>query len=347
MGGATLGRMDRSGERLLRELPAATGQGAGWEELGAEVSRVVASVVPHDGLRMAGVGPAAGAGPASFSFWHGYEAGFGQALLSGCYAGDDPFGWEDSARRPVVVAGEGGRDDVVRRLFAAHGVGGELRVLLRDGRGVWGTLGLIRARGARPFGERDLADAARLAPALAAFLRRHVTAGPPAVAAPSPPPGVLVLGPDHGIRAVTPAALAWRSDLEARLRAPEWTGRTFFAGLSALARTRSEPVLVLGPAASYGRWIACQAERLQDGSGDVAVVIQAATAAQLLPSFCSWYGMTARERQVVEHLHSGAAPKNIARRLDLSVHTVNDHLKSVFRKTGAQGRDHLIAAMNG
>ncbi|WP_053716348.1 helix-turn-helix transcriptional regulator [Saccharothrix sp. NRRL B-16348] len=344
--------MDRSGERLLRELTAATGQGASWGESGAELSRALASVVPHDGARLTGLNPATGFGPASFSFWHGYEADFGQGLLHGCHTGQDPCLREDLARRPVPVdvvagAGDGPRHRAVRRLFADHGVHSELRLLLRDVRGVWGTLGLIRARDARPFSDEDLGNAARLGPTLAAFLRRYVTAGPLVPDTESPPPGVIVLGPDHEIRAATPAALAWRERLESRLRAPEWTGRSFFAGMSALARTPAGAPLVLGPAASYGRWIACQAERLDaDGAGDVAVVIQAATAAQLLPSFCSWYGITARERQVVEQLHAGAAPKHIARRLDLSVHTVNDHLKAVFRKTGAQGRDELIAAIN-
>ncbi|MEV6734181.1 MULTISPECIES: helix-turn-helix transcriptional regulator [unclassified Streptomyces] len=35
----------------------------------------------------------------------------------------------------------------------------------------------------------------------------------------------------------------------------------------------------------------------------------------------------------------------MARHLDLSPYTVNDHLKALFRKTGADGRDELIAAL--
>ncbi|MFE6838573.1 LuxR C-terminal-related transcriptional regulator [Streptomyces sp. NPDC057705] len=41
----------------------------------------------------------------------------------------------------------------------------------------------------------------------------------------------------------------------------------------------------------------------------------------------------------------GASVKQIARRLDLSAYTVNDHLKAVFRRTGADGRDELGAAL--
>ncbi|MFI7639080.1 LuxR C-terminal-related transcriptional regulator [Nonomuraea sp. NPDC049400] len=57
--------------------------------------------------------------------------------------------------------------------------------------------------------------------------------------------------------------------------------------------------------------------------------------------------MTAGERRVIESLYAGAAGKQIARDLDLSLYTVNDHLKSVYRKTRAQSRDELIAAIAG
>ncbi|NUT47820.1 MAG: helix-turn-helix transcriptional regulator, partial [Saccharothrix sp.] len=216
-----------------------------------------------------------------------------------------------------------------------------------DARGVWGTLGLIRAEGGRPFDGGDVARARRLGPVLATFLRRYVTGGPLVARTPSPPPGVLILGPDHAIRAVTPAVPAWDRHLTTRQRAPRWIALSFFAGLSALARTPAATPRVVGPAAAYGRWFSCHAELLDDGSGDVAIVVRTPTAVELLPSLSSWYGITARESEVVGHLLDGAAPKHVARRLDLSVHTVNDHLKSIFRKTGARGRDELIAAFNG
>lgn len=104
---------------------------------------------------------------------------------------------------------------------------------------------------------------------------------------------------------------------------------------------------MVGPAASYGRWTAVQAEPLDDGSGDVAVVIQAADGERILPAFCDWYRITPRERQIIIHLRDAMAPKQIARRLDLSVHTVNDHLKAIHRKTGASSREELLAALTG
>ncbi|MDI5976128.1 helix-turn-helix transcriptional regulator [Amycolatopsis magusensis] len=343
--------MSRS--RGLRELDAAVACGATWDELGAMVSRALHRAVPHDALRLTGVGP--GCGLSSFSFWHGYETDFGQALLRSCHIGEDPYRWEDLLPRavPAALVGAGPAGDrrhrATRRLFADHGVGSELRLVLRDTRHVWGTLGLLRTQGGTQFGTHDIATAARLTPALVAFLRQYVTAGTLSPLEPNPPPGVLVVGADHQIRQATPQAIEWRRCLSSRQSAPAWTGKTFFAGLSAAAaRSPAAPTLVVGPSASYGRWVACQAELLGEGPGaDVAVVIQAATANQLLPSLCFWYGITPRERQVVEHLCDAAAPKQIARLLELSVHTVNDHLRSVFRKTGLHGSQELVAALRG
>ena len=75
----------------------------------------------------------------------------------------------------------------------------------------------------------------------------------------------------------------------------------------------------------------------------MVITIQAAAGRLLLPALSHWYGLTARERQILHHLSTGEAPKHTARLLDLSTHTVNDHLQAIYRKTGAAGRDELTA----
>ena len=42
-----------------------------------------------------------------------------------------------------------------------------------------------------------------------------------------------------------------------------------------------------------------------------------------------------------------ASEEHIARTLTVSIYTLNDHLKAIYRKTGADGRDELIAALTG
>ncbi|WP_433260535.1 helix-turn-helix transcriptional regulator [Actinosynnema sp. CS-041913] len=315
------------GNRLRHELSEASGRGISSEHLGAVVSREIASVVAHEALRLEGTNPTLGSGPGAFEFWHGYEADL------------------------VRAGGDHRSDQDTQRLFGDHGVGCELRLTLRDGRGVWGTLRLLRARGVKPFEADDARRIADLGPSLIAALRGYVTAGPLAPTVPLLPPGVMIVGPDHKVRSVTPQARSWHRLLAQGHNLPDWASAAFVAELSVVTRAhardpRARPPVVYGPAASYGRWVAMHGQPLDSSAtGDVAVLVQAATGALLLPAFCDWYGITTRERQVVAELYDGAAPKQIARRLDLSVHTVNDHLKAVFHRTGAGGRDELVAAL--
>ena len=50
-----------------------------------------------------------------------------------------------------------------------------------------------------------------------------------------------------------------------------------------------------------------------------------------------------RPRQVLVHLIGGDSAKQIARKLDLSVHTVNDHLKTIHRHFNVASRSELLA----
>ena len=53
--------------------------------------------------------------------------------------------------------------------------------------------------------------------------------------------------------------------------------------------------------------------------------------------------LTATERQVVEALASGLAPKQIAYEYGRSVATIRSHLQRAKRKTGARTLPHLAA----
>ena len=52
--------------------------------------------------------------------------------------------------------------------------------------------------------------------------------------------------------------------------------------------------------------------------------------------------LSVRERQIVELLGNGARVSTIAVRLQLSPHTVRNHLKSVFRKLNVHGQHELF-----
>lgn len=341
---------------VARCLEAAAGERFVRDELAALVSRAIAPWVAHDGLRLFGMNPVTGA--VSFGFLHDFSPDLMQAQLLESYLGEDPFSPAEIARQPVSVGLFDGSDVSTpgrRRVLstlAAYGAGCEARLLLRNGQGLWGVLALIRETGGRPFDQDDADRLARVSPQLIALLRGYAAAGPPPSGA-YLPAGVVIVGSDHQVRSVTPEARAWMREISpARGLAPEWMPHVSMLEISLAARRHlidpgaPRPV-ACSPTAFLGRRVAVHAQPLDAyGKGDVAVVFQEATGALLLSTFAAWHGLTARETLVLEHLYSGAAPKRIARSLEVSLHTVNTHVKAVFRKAGVSGRDELLAALD-
>jgi DNA-binding CsgD family transcriptional regulator len=56
-------------------------------------------------------------------------------------------------------------------------------------------------------------------------------------------------------------------------------------------------------------------------------------------------GLTRREREIASDVAEGLANKHIARRRGVSVHTVENHLRAIFRKTGVDCRTKLALAV--
>ena len=61
--------------------------------------------------------------------------------------------------------------------------------------------------------------------------------------------------------------------------------------------------------------------------------------------FAAWCGLTPKQTQVLDLVVAGLPAKHIARNLDVSLHTVNDHLKAVYRKGGVRGREELLSLL--
>lgn len=52
---------------------------------------------------------------------------------------------------------------------------------------------------------------------------------------------------------------------------------------------------------------------------------------------CSVFGLTRAEKSVLLHLANGESPKDIGRILDMSIHTVRSHLRSICMRMGVKG----------
>jgi len=317
---------------LERRLCAAATDGPTSDEMGEVVSRAIAGLVAHDSLHLSWRNP--GTNIAAFGFWHRHTPELDRRELIDRYCRPDAV---DPVEQECLVVNARDRS--------------ELRLFLRGSHGAWGTLVLSRAQGAF---EPDEADrAVGLVGPLVAASRCYVRSAPLWSSGPDLAPGVLMVGPDHTVRAVTPEGRAWLREirLPGALATPEWAATALASEVSLASRrfavdpTASRPMTCL-PAAFAGRWVSVHAQAFTaDGAGDVTVIIQAA-GADLLPALSSWYDLTRRERAVIDHLREGICTKQIARRLELSVHTVNDYLKAVYRKTTLSGRDEIMAVLS-
>jgi len=83
-----------------------------------------------------------------------------------------------------------------------------------------------------------------------------------------------------------------------------------------------------------------RAARLDANS--IAVTIEETTAGDRLELTCASFGLSAREAELIGHLASGGNTRELAARMFVSEHTVQDHLKSFFAKTSAHNRRGLL-----
>lgn len=89
-----------------------------------------------------------------------------------------------------------------------------------------------------------------------------------------------------------------------------------------------------------GEWLALRAARIGD---DIAVSIERASPTERLDLFRRAAGLTARETELLNLVATGADTRAIADQMFLSEHTVQDHLKAIFAKTGTTSRRALLA----
>jgi DNA-binding CsgD family transcriptional regulator len=287
---------------------------------------------------------------------HDYGPGVGRSLELE-YSGGDFATMSLLARRAIPVGSLSAetRGDLARsprwdEVLRPVGIGDEAIVACRDSLGCWGWIKAYRDDGDASFAEHDLELLAQVGPRLGSALRRTLGAARRDGRAAPSSPGVVVL--DHDLRAVSWTAGA-REWIDALPLAALWASWGILPAVvypvAAMARSRNDSSGAHAlERATDGRWVRIEAAQLEgQPDSQIAVTLRAATATETFDLLCRAYALSRRERDVVAALLTGLDTRGVSARLCISRHTVQDHLKSVFRKTGAHSRRELLARFSG
>jgi len=252
------------------------------------------------------------------------------------------------ARSNEVVAtlheatdGDLARSPLYTNVYEALGAADELRVAFLVGTTCWGVLAAVRAAADGPFPDDEVGLVRNLAPHIARALKAAVTK---LEAESLGPPAMLVVRADNSVAHATAGARDVLADLH-RTGVDEPDVPQIVAMVATRARTsRTSSHVATRVRANSGSWVRITAAPME-GSGDVAVMIEPARAADLTPILLEAYGLTDREVEIVLLLACGLATKEIATELVLSTHTVRDHIKAIFEKAGVNSRGELVARL--
>lgn len=281
------------------------------------------------------------------------------------YLESDVNGYDGMSQRwskPVRLLSEATGGQLERSLrYREHtgplGLGFEIRGVCMAGKERWGGIELIRERGDPDFDAREVRLLHRIVPHLGAGLRASALLSQAPLAEPNGDgaPGVVVL--DHRGRVVqhTQAAKRYLEELEDL--GPGWQEGeglpvAIWMVVGALRRAL-EPrtdrdrarVPLLCVKARSGRWLTLQGALTEAKPGSPnqrMIVIEPAGPKQIAWLKTAAYGLSAREREIVDLVLRGASRKQIAATLYITEYTVQDHLSSIFDKVGVRGREALI-----
>jgi DNA-binding CsgD family transcriptional regulator len=253
-----------------------------------------------------------------------------------------------------ATGGHPERSPRFRHLLTPAGLGPELRsAFVADG-STWGALILVRRAGQPEFEARDIELLANASSLFARAVRRGLIAEACASAVPLPgAPGVIELDGSGGLIRASSSA----EPLLAELSGSSVAAGVHAASIHAVAGATRAAVATAGtagvealPSAAVktpaGTWLVLHGGLLGDRRRrEIAVFIQRAHPTLVAPLLLKAYGLTPREQEVTQLILRGATTIQAAGRLKISPHTITDHLKSIFEKTGARTRGELSATL--
>jgi len=229
------------------------------------------------------------------------------------------------------------------------GAGHEVLTALRTRAGEpWGLLALYRELGDSDFDADEQAFLRAVSADLAEGARRGLLIGEATAPEDDNAPGLLVLGQSWEVESTTPGVERWLDELPDGDRT---TGALPPAVLAVAGRALriaegddSPGSIAFSRVLSRsGRWIVLHGAALvSDARRRIAVIVEPAHPVRIAPLLMAAYGLTEREQELTRLVLQGASTTQIAQELVVSPHTVQQHLKSIFAKTGVRSRRDLV-----
>ncbi len=342
-------------ERAVERIARAAGQGLDLVGFWDQARDALAPTIPHH------LTPCwYTLDPASLLVTSHYDHGMIPELpsewLAHEYQDDDCHKLADIARLRAglstlheATGGDPSSSPRFKRYIRPYGGDQELLVALRTRTGeTWGVLALYRAPGQPQFSaeERELLRA--LAPQLAEGARRGLLVGEAIDPEQPGAPGLVVLTESFEPDSLTPGVERWLAELPGGDRGADALPHAVLsvAGQALRTATTQAPgeVAFARVLSRAGRWILLHGAVLHSGGRRrVAVIVEPAHPARITPLLMAAYGLTDREQAVARQVLSGASTVEIGQALHISAHTVKEHLKSIFDKTGVRSRRELVA----
>ena len=347
---------DHQLRRTAGEIRDLAASGLDWVTLSGELSETIARAVAFDRCCWHTVDPG------TVLFTGSVNRGItcsGSWLAEHEYVVEDVNNWwflARSGRRAgatsIATHGDPMRSARHRSREARNfGIADELRGSFVVDGAYWAAAGFMRDRGQPWFSEDEVRFLAALSEPIAEGFRRALLHA--AVAADVVPaadgPGVVVFDEHGAPELISPAAEHWIAEMvedpapataaESKMvQAVAARARTLAAGgdpLPLAARSRVQT--------RSGEWLLLYGTPLAGGAaGRTAVIVQPAPAGEVAPLVALAYGLSPRECQIVRLCLEGRSTKQMAAALHVSAYTVQDHLKSIFEKTGVCTRNELV-----
>lgn len=351
-------------DQVVNEIKRLCNAGLDQRTLLRKVAECLRRAIPSEAFCLSATDPS------SELVTHAVASGYGglkggRLFFEHIYLESDVNGYDGMSQRwskPVRLLSEATGEKLerslrYRELTGPLGLGHEIRGACRAGSERWGGIELTRERGDPDFDTREVRLLRRIVPHLGAGLRASalLSEAPLAESNGEGAPGVLVL--DHGGRVVEHTQAAKRFLEEIEDLGPGWQEGgglpvAVWMVVGALQRALEprtdrdrDRVPLLCVKARSGRWLTLQGALTEAKPGTPSqkmIVIEPTGPRQIAWLKTAAYGLSSREREIVDLVLRGASRKQIAATLYISEYTVQDHLSNIFDKVEVRGREALI-----